>query len=228
MQSVPTGWAEARRGLYTMETRVSIAGVDHSEADLYAVSTRGGLFSGSTACIGSCVAREIDLTVMPQGAIPRMAEIIVWVRPVADGIEADWLKKGVFYIDTRQEDKVSGLLTIHGYDAMLKAEETYLPEGDTGEWPRSERVVVTEIAQRMGVELDSRTVLTDSPIPYPNDYTMREILGYIAVSRCGNWIITDAGKLRLVSLNSAPAETNYLATHDGFVLTMGGHRLLTK
>ena len=231
MQSVPTGWAEARRGLYTMETRVSIAGVDHSEAELCSVSTRGGLFSGSTACIGSCVAREIDLTVMPQGAIPRMAEIIVWVRPVADGIEAEWLQKGVFYIDTRHEDKVTGLLTIHGYDAMLKAEETYLQEGDTGEWPlpgRPEREVVEEIAARMGVELDSRTVLTDAPIPYPNDYTMREILGYIAVSRCGNWIITDAGKLRLVSLNSAPAETNYLATDDGFVLLMGGHRLLTK
>lgn len=228
MQSVPTGWAESRRGLYTMETRVSIAGVDHSEADLYAVSTRGGLFYGSTACIGSCVAREIDLTVMPQGAIPRMAEIIVWVRPVADGIEAEWLKKGVFYIDTRQEDKVTGLLTIHGYDAMLKAEETYLQESDTGEWPRSERVVVTEIAARMGVELDSRTVLTDAPIPYPNDYTMREILGYIAVSHAGNWIITDTGALRLVPLVSLPPETNYLATDDGFVLLMGGHRILAE
>lgn len=234
MQTLPTGWADARNSDYWTQTKVSLSGVDYIHDPysptpaLWNVSTRGGLFSGSTACIGSCVAREIDLTVMPQGAIPRMAEIIVWVRPVADGIEADWLQKGVFYIDTRYQDKVTGLLTIHGYDAMLKAEETYLQEGDTGEWPRSERVVVAEIAARMGVELDSRTVLTDAPIPYPNDYTMREILGNIAVSRAGNWIITDAGKLRLVPLVSLPPETNYLATDDGFVLLMGGHRILAK
>lgn len=227
MQSLPTGWAEARRGAYTIETKVSIAGVEYNESELFSVSTSGGLFSSGTVCIGSCVAKEIDLTVKPKGVIPRMAEIKLYVRPVANGVVTDWLQKGVFYIDTRQEDKVTGLLTIHGFDAMLKSEETYLREVDTGTWPRSERVVVTEIAQRMGVAVDSRTTLTDAGVPYPNDYTMREVLGYIAVSRCGNWVITDAGKLRLVSLNSAPPETNYLATHDGFVLTMGGHRILT-
>lgn len=204
MQDLPTGWAEARAGLYRMETKVSIAGVDYSESELFSVSTSAALFSGSTVGIGGCVAKEIDLTVMPQGDIPRMAEIIVWVRPVADGIETDWLQKGVFYIDTRNEDKVTGLLTIHGYDAMLKAEQTYLQEGDTDEWPRAESVVVADIAARMGVEIDSRTVLSDTyMVAYPNDLTMREILGYVAAAHGGNWIITDAGALRLVPLTGS-------------------------
>ena len=228
MQNLPEGWEDARKGMYRWETKVTIADVEYSEKDIFDLSTNAALFSGSTAGIGSCVSKEIDLAVKPQGVIPRMAEIMVLVRPVADGVETAWLKKGVFYIDTRQEDKTTGLLTIHGYDAMLKAEETYLKASDTGEWPQPESVVVAEIAQRMGVELDSRNTLTDAPVPYPNDYTMREILGFIAVSHCGNWIITDAGALRLVPLVSAPPETNYLATDDGFVLTMGGHRILAR
>ena len=302
MQSVPTGWAEARAGLYRMETKVSLAGVDYGESELFSVSTRGGLFSGNTVGIGGCVSREINLSVMPQGDIPRMAEIRPFVRPVADGgggsyveiltdhpisnggymenfpalglvpgetyivtyggeeyecvaqaiedggytfvllqsdafqlmeyppelsatsgkyvelrgyaasdsisikqvIETGWLRKGVFYIDTRDKDKVTGVLTIHGYDAMLKAEQPYLSEGDTGEWPRTERAVVADIAARMGVEIDSRTVLSDTHmVAYPGDYTMREILGHIAAAHGGNWIITDAGALYLAPLNGA-------------------------
>ena len=227
MQTNPTGWAEARSGLYRWESSVTIAGVEYSEENIFSLSTSAALFATGAASIGGCVAKEVDLTVMPKGEIPRMAEIVVWVRPVADGVEADWLKKGIFYIDTRSTDKTTGLLTLHGYDAMLKAEQIYLAEGDTGEWPRIMSTVVGDIARRMGVSVDSRTALNGAfKIGYPGDYTMREILGYVAAAHCGNWIITDAGELRLIGLASIPDETDYLVTDDGCALVLGDTRIM--
>lgn len=227
MQAWPNGWMEAREGYFRMESKVEIAGVEHGEENIFSLSTSGSLFEDGTVSVGNCVEKEIDLEVLPKSEIPRMAEIKVFVRPVAEGVETDWLQKGVFYIDTRQEDKVTGVLTIHGYDAMLKAEQTYLEEGDVGEWPRSMQTVVNEIAQRMGVEVDPRTGIDSSyMVEYPNDLTMREVLGYIAVAHAGNWIITDAGKLRLVGLTSAVKTTDYLMDEDGNVLLFGGIRVV--
>ena len=106
MQVWPNGWTEAREGYFRMESKVEIAGVEHGEEEIFSLSTNGALFSDGTVSVGNCVAKEIDLEVMPKGEIPRMAEIKVFVRPVADGVDTDWLQKGVFYIDTRQEDHI--------------------------------------------------------------------------------------------------------------------------
>lgn len=201
MQNLPNGWAEARSGLYRMESKATLGGMEYSEAKIRALSTRAALFAKGTISIGGCVAKEIDISVIPQGEIPRMAEIRAYGRPRADGIDTDWLSKGVFFIDTRQMNYQTGVLTIHGYDAMLKAEQDYLSESDESEWPKTMPVVVAEIAARMGVSIDSRTKLNSSYlVQYPLNMTMREVLGYIAAAHGGNWIITDTGALRLVPL----------------------------
>lgn len=227
MRTYPNGWTEARSGLHRWESKVTIAGVEYSEEYIFELSTKAALFATGAASIGGCVAKEIDLIVMPKGEIPRMAEVVVWIRPVADGVETEWLKKGVFYIDTRSVDKTTGLLTIHGYDAMLKADQVYLREGDTGTWPRIMSSVVGDIVSRMGVSVDSRTVLNGAfKVGYPGDYTMREILGYVAAAHGGNWIITDAGELRLVGLASMPPETSHLVTESGDVILLGDTKIL--
>lgn len=202
MQTLPSGWTSARTGLFRMETKVIIAGVEYGENRIASLRTSGALFSGATVSVGGCVAKEIDLVIKPQGTIPRMAEIRVFVRPLAEGIETAWLSKGVFYIDTRQEDVTSGTLTIHGYDAMLKTEQPYLASGISDEeWPKPMSTVVDIIADKIGVELDARTVIEPSySVGYPSGYTMRDLLGHIAAAHGGNWTITDTGALRLVPL----------------------------
>ena len=145
---------------------------------------------------------------------------------------SEWIPKGVFFVSTRAKDKRTGSLTITGYDAMLKAESVWLnSDYDTENWPMSQADAVDDIAYRIGVEVDPRTVLTTAfPVDYPvdenGDLTMREVLGYIAVSNAGNWIITDEGKLLLVKFGDIPAETNYLVEEGGFAITFGGDRIL--
>lgn len=203
--------------------RVFIAGTeyDHSKI-LGAVETpqtwlnqkpqvTGGLFAKGKLAVGCCVSRQLDIMVMPKGVIPRMAEIRLETRLILKDLltgeitsASEWLPKGTFFIDTRREDKSSGALVIHGYDAMLKMEQVYLADGEdlTG-WPKTMPEVMDEIAEKIGVELDERNVYRDYLVEAPAGYTIREVAGWIAAAHAGNWTITDAGKLRLVGLRVA-------------------------
>lgn len=228
MHTTPAGWTDARNGLYRMQTQVVIDGVDYDEEDIISVSTRASLFGSGTISIGGCVAKEIDLVIKPKSTIPRMAEMKVYTRPISDEWWTGWLLKGVYYIDTRQTDAVTGIMTIHGYDAMLKAEQVYLEvDPPSWEWPMNMGAVCNHIAGIMGVGIDVRSnVSSKYKVEYPNDLTMREILGYVAVAHAGNWIITDKGELRLVRLADLPPETNYLVTESGDMLLFGDTRIL--
>lgn len=212
------------------ETKIVIAGTGYGQGNIVSVRTSGGLYT--TPGIGNCAARQIDLSILPIGEIPRQAQIKVYVRVVLGEQSSEWIPKGVFFISTRKRDKRTGYLTITGYDAMLKAEAVWLTSDyDTENWPMSQQEAAEDIAYRMGVEVDPRTVLTTSfPVDYPvdenGDLTMREVLGYIAVSNAGNWIITDEGKLLLVKYGDIPPETYYLVEENGFAITFGGDRIL--
>lgn len=144
--------------------------------------------------------------------------------------ESEWLPQGVFYVDTREvTDKQNGLdvLTIHGFDAMLKTEQEYSSNSAVGD--DYDTKYVAAIAQAIGVDVDDRTweiMGVGTVIPFPAGYTMREILGFIASAYVGCFIITDEGKLRLVSLNGLPAETNLLIDDIGDVLVFGEDAIL--
>lgn len=154
------------------------------------------------------------------------------MRLVYGGQSSEWIQKGEFFISKRKKNKLTGSLKITGYDAMLKAEQTWLTaDYDTETWPMSQADAVSDIAGRIGVAVDRRTVLSaDYPVEYPTgengDLTMREVLSGIAVSNCGNWIITDDGKLRLIVYGDIPAETNYLIDENGNAILFGGVRIL--
>ena len=181
---------------------VSANEFNYAEDKIFYVRTSGGLFAGNTLSFGGCVSREIEMRFYPRGAvIPRMARLSPRVRLTDGTTDSEWLPKGIFYVDTRDYDASSGILTLTGYDAMLKAEETYIQEGDVGTWPKTMPAVVAEIAARMGVEVDSRTRLNNYDVQLPTEYTMREVLGFIAAAHAGNWVITDEGKLRLIRID---------------------------
>lgn len=202
---------------HAKEIKLNIAGVEYGMGDIVSCSTSGGIFSQPG--IGNCTARQIQLEIFPLEEIPRQAQIQIFVRLVLSEQISEWIPKGVFFISTREKNKLTGSLKITGYDAMLKTEQTWLTaDYATDMWPMSQSDAVADIASRIGVEIDSRTVLSaDYPVEYPTgengDLTMREVLGYIAVSNAGNWSITDEGKLRLIGYADTPAEDDEEATN---------------
>lgn len=209
------------------EVRAVIDGETYGEDRIVSLSTSANLFPEDTMGIGGAVAKEIEIAVRAPGNIPRMARIVPSFRLVNGAQASEWIQKGVYYISSRSVDSISGVVTIHGYDDMLKAEQVWKPDQSLT-FPMTMAAAAQEIADLMGVTIDPRTVLSTAyTIDYPaNDYTLRDVLRYIAAAHAGNWIMTDAGQLRLVTFGEIPAETYYLVTEYGSAITFGGDRIL--
>lgn len=172
--------------------------------------------------VGNTCSAELDITFWAKGTIPKMAKIVPYVIDES-GVET---KLGEFWTDTREQ--VGDRLHIIAYDGMMRGDIVWVPD-QALEFPMSMPKAVQVICDLMGVEQDERTVLSSAyTIDYPaNDWTLRDVLGFIGAAHAGNWIITAAGKLLLVPLfDSMPAETGYLVTENGNPITFGGVRIL--
>lgn len=235
MQSTTSLYNSIMSGAHSFESKVRIYTdssnyVEYGEDKLFSISISSSLFNRDLPTIGSACASECNLEIeTPSITIPRMAKFQVYTRPYNASQTSDmWVQCGEFFVDTRERGRNGAVSTtkIHGYDAMLKAENLY-PSTEHG-WPWSVTSVVNEIASFMGVTVDSRTYTVMTPaysIPLPAGYSCREVLGHIAAMYCGNFIITETGKLRLVALNSLPEYTNYLVTENYSPITFGGVKI---
>lgn len=213
------------------ETQVVIAGSSCSQAELISVSADYRMFSGEQPSVGGCLAGELSVKLLdPAFSIPRMALVEPYVR-VTDGAQySEWIPQGKFWIDTREvtnNDDNLPILSLHCYDAMLKAEADY--PSTTHTWPYADTDVVQEIATTLGVGVDDRTwdLMTQNyQISLPAGYSMREVLSNIAGMYAGNWVMNYDGDLLLVAVNGIPPETNYLVDNIGDAITFGGDRIL--
>lgn len=204
----------------------------YGENMLLSVSTNRGVFADDKPGIGGCVSGEISLQMLkPVGKIEKMAKITPYIRLVSGEQHSEWIQKGTFYIDTRENtayDDGTDTMTIHGYDAMLKAEKLF---PDTLVFPAVDLAVVNEVARLIGVEVDPRTVAAlDSgfTIQKPVGYTIRETLGFIGIMYVGNWIINDKGMLQLIFLNDLAAETELLVNEVGYPIVFGQGEYATR
>ena len=215
---------------HSTQTRLDINSVSYYAADVVSMSISRELFDGSGASVGGTVAGEISIEIkVPSASIPRMALLEPYVRVISqDGLStSEWIPQGKFYIDTRVTDPETGLLTIHGFDAMLKAEQLYLTGSNWSVTSKTPATIVGEIATRISVSEDSRNSYHSYSISKPSDdLTMRDMLGLIAAAEGGNFYITLEGKLRLVKLGDIPAESNLLTDDYGNPLLFGSVRII--
>ena len=161
---------------------------------------------------------------------------IIFFNGAVTHLTSEWLQMGVYYIDTRQtthNDDGVDKLTIHGYDAMLFGEADY-PDTDDADWPKTDIAVLQEIAQAMGVTLDTRTynpqtgkgyITAGYEIQLPTAYSMRETLGHIAGAYGGNFVLSGQGELLFLPLMGLSMEDDtvgsYLADESNNALLFG-------
>lgn len=228
-----------------METRVSYGPHDYpndllafvfSESDLIEVKTSVRLFSGDTPAVGCCVSNEISVKALypPAGFTHfRMGKLIPSVRLTDGTRHSEWIRKGVFYIDTRKkigDGTGVEILQLTGYDGMLFTELEY-----TDIYGRTKDIDVVYAcldcmyAAGTIMQLDDRTIaLMNKGFRVPSPligYSCREVLGYIAAMYGGCFIMSDEGKLRLVQLNSIPKRSQYLSNKAGTAITFGGVKI---
>ena len=189
-------------GIHRFEVKVNIAGTDYGMNVLTSLNSRRSVFGSGSPRLGLAPAGELSLSLyLDSGSVPRMAEIRPYFRVVNDSRQSEWIAKGVYFVDTREADTTTGLLTLQAYDSMLKGEVKYPSTSHT--WPYSDVNTVTEIASFLGVTVDAQTTTLMTAgfmIPLPAQYTLRETLQYIAALYGGSFVITDANTLRLIPL----------------------------
>ncbi len=228
------------------EIRLDIANSDgtnsvtYREDKIYALKTRRKLFDGAPT-VGNCVSGELEAVLdIATNAIPRNAKITPYVRDTG----GMWKKKSEFFIFSRNEDKATGALHILAYDAIYKSETGFVQSGNIGSWPRTDKVVMREIASRTGATINSATLTAmnkaysvqfpgitiegTGSTQYKTDgtTTMREVAGRIASMYAGNWIIDNNGQWRLVILGDLPVETNLLIDENADYIKLGNDRIL--
>ena len=216
---------------HTVEWRVTVNGTVYGQ-DKLIFDAGGGdsrpklgraLLTGSAPEVGKCVAATFSCAILEESAaIPRMASVVPAYRLALGASASEWITLGTFYIDTRQTDKATGALQLTCYDRMLVADgaggATYTQLTGFTTWPQPMSSVVAEICTIMGISLDSRTVIktgTGYQVEYPNDLSMREVLGYIGAAHGGNWTVTAANALRLVPLPGGSDTLNVGAAASG-------------
>lgn len=226
MQTVSSTYKQIIAGNHSVEYKVFINEVEYGADKLYSMRITNNLFSEDRAMVGSCCSSEIDLELIAQTAeIPKMARIEPQARLVNATQESEWLPQGVFFIDTRERNRDKNTLVIHGYDAMLKLEQTFTTQ-QSG-WPKNANAVVAEFFNAIGVTYDGEFTFADFSVPYPGHmdgaYTWREVLGYIAGLNGGNFIIKADGQAHFVQLKALENETFTLLLDNGDRLIMGKH-----
>lgn len=203
-----------------MEYKVVINTTEYTEQSIRSANIERPLFN--ELGIGNACQAELKIVFRQKSVIPVMAPI----KPFAL-VNGAWEPLGTFYLDERSKDR-TGIMTVIAYDSMLKADKIWVPDQSL-EFPMPMDDAVDIIAELMGITVDPRTQVSHTyTIDYPaNDYTLRDVLKFIAVANGGNWTITRNDQLLLVPLvGSTPPETNYLIEENGFAITFGGDRIL--
>lgn len=223
------------------QSRLIIGGVVYDESQIVTLSTNEALFAEDTLSVGGAIAREIDFSAFLDDSVPRRAQIIHEVRLITSTQASKWLRKGVYYISTRSKDPLTGITTVHGFDAMMAAEQEWKP-AQTDIFPMSMKEAVEKTAAILHLALDPRNVYKtgeDYKVGYPvadgnaseeeqvKGLSIRQVWRWIAGAMGANFIINDLGELRLVPVNDATS-TAYLADENGDAVTFGGDAILLR
>lgn len=216
----------ASSGDFALETKLIIDNTEYTEISAPIIDRA---LCKDTIEVGNCIAGSLTVAVRTADTFPTGAAVEVWKRiwNASRETSSEWITAGTFYISKRQKDYASGLVSLTCYDAMLKGSENFYlddPTVDLTGWPHSMADVVTYIAGRMGVQIDSRTTMrteTRYQIMATPQGTLLDVLGHIGACMGGNWTITPEGKLRLVPLTTAPTDSTIRANRVKAVTELG-------
>lgn len=204
------------------EVKAVIDGVEYGIESMVAASISAKVFGYEAPSVGNCVSRTLNMEILaPQTEIKENAEIAFYARIVNDTAASEWLKKGVFYVNTRSknltDDGTEISTVIKAFDAFTKAKVKF---AETFAFPAKDKNVVAEVAKTMGVKMKCK-LSQGYTIEVPSDdLTQKDALAYIAGMYAGSFVITDDGALDLIPLaKGTPTELTAGSVSKGDKLT---------
>lgn len=115
---------------------------------------------------------------------------------IFEGVKGDsgieYVQIGIF---TATKEESNGEYTKYtAYDKMYKAEKGYF---SALTYPSTDKAILEEICTKLGIQLATSITNTHTIIDKPQGYTMREMIGYMAMLQGGNAAINSDGNLEI-------------------------------
>lgn len=108
------------------------------------------------------------------------------------GTEIKYIQLGIFTVTKQTSD--GEYTSYEAYDRMYKADMPYFSDMA---FPSTDKAILTEICSKLGISLATDIVTAHTVSDKPQGYTMREIIGYMAMLQGCNAVINADGNLEL-------------------------------
>ena len=141
--------------------------------------------------IGNTCASSVTFSIyMPQVSLENK-EIIIF-EGVKVGKEINYIKLGIFTVTKQTSD--GEYTSYEAYDRMYKADMPYFSDMA---FPNTDKAILNEICGKLGISLATNIATAHTINDKPQGYTMREIIGYMAMLQGCNAVINADGNLEL-------------------------------
>lgn len=141
--------------------------------------------------IGNTCASSVTFSIyMPQVSLENK-EITIY-EGVKVSNEIKYIKLGTFTVSKQTSN--GEYTSYEAYDKMYKAD---MPYSSDLVFPSTDKAILTEICGKLGISLATDIVTAHTVSDKPQGYTMREIIGYMAMLQGCNAVINADGNLEL-------------------------------
>ena len=141
--------------------------------------------------IGNTCASSVTFSIyMPTVSLENKEITIFEGVKVGAGIK--YIKLGIFTVTKQTSD--GEYTSYEAYDRMYKADMPYFSDMT---FPSTDKAILEEICTKLGIQLATGITATHTITDKPQGYTMREMIGYMAMLQGGNAVINADGNLEL-------------------------------
>ena len=172
------------------DTKVIINGVEHGSNEVVEWNIVETITESESYTIGNAIPTKFELKIYTQSIFPTNAEMKPYIRL----IDTEWIPLGVFYVDSRKESE-GGIWEFVCYDKLMQANQPWETELYL---PASMSQVVQEICDVLEIQLAPDTSLMFEVPLMTHEFTMRQVIGYIAACHGANAKINRNGELAFI------------------------------
>lgn len=141
--------------------------------------------------IGNTCSSSVAFSIYMPAISLENKEITIF-EGVKVGTEINYIKLGIFTVTKQTSD--GEYTSYEAYDRMYKADMPYFSDMA---FPNTDKAILTEICGKLGISLATNIVTAHTVSDKPQGYTMREIIGYMAMLQGCNAVINADGNLEL-------------------------------
>lgn len=175
------------------DVKILMNGTEYNSNKVVEFELYESIVEGEDYTIGAAVPTRLDLTIKTEDIFPSNAEIRPYIKLYGDGASSEWMPFGVFYIDSRKY--INDVWEFVCYDKLMLANQPWETELYL---PATMKEVIEEICDVLEIQLAPDTSLLFEVPLVTHEFTMRQVLGYIAGCQGANAKINRNGELAFI------------------------------